>query len=78
MDAGYDPQGMFSVMTRFLKADEKRVPYFYDYYQARPITQERMQIMREAFSGLPLEEKSLVTNYQVYQEMTKGVREIYR
>jgi len=77
VDAGYDPQGMLDVIYKFLNADEHWLPYFYDYYQARPITDERFAKVQEEFADLPLEGKSFHTNRNVYLETTKGIREIY-
>jgi len=53
-------------------------PYFLDYYQSRPITEERMRALKKAFEKLPLGGKSLVTDPVEYQEVTRGVREIYK
>lgn len=76
MNAGYDPQALMDVQERFLKAGEKMTPYFYDYYQSRPITEARMRALKKAFEKLPLSGKSLITDPLEYQETTKGVREI--
>jgi len=78
MNAGYDPQALMDVQEHFLKAGEKMTPYFLDYYQSRPITEERMMAMKKEFEKLPLSEKSLITDSVEYQEMTRGVREIYK
>jgi len=78
MNAGYDPQALMDVQERFLKAGEKMTPYFYDYYQSRPITEERILAIRKEFQKLPLSGKSLVTDPMEYREMTQGVREIYK
>ncbi|MCB9799475.1 MAG: M48 family metalloprotease [Candidatus Omnitrophica bacterium] len=78
IESGYDPQAMLDLMGKFLRADSKTLPYFYDYYQNRPISQERMDNLEESFAKTPLEGKSLTTNYHVYQEQTKGIREIYK
>ena len=76
--AGYDPQGMIDVMYKFLNAGKEVAPYFYDYYQSRPINQERMLHISEEFSKLPLAGESFTTNRDIYKESTKGVREIYK
>ncbi len=76
--AGYDPQAMLDVMERFLRMDQSDLPFFYDYYQARPITQERALQIENAFKKLPLHNQKLVTGYSPYQEMNRGIREIYR
>ena len=66
------------VQERFLKAGEKMTPYFFDYYQSRPITEERILALKKEFQKLPLSGKSLITDPIEYQEVTKGVREIYK
>lgn len=78
VEAGYDPQGMTDLLYQFLNAEKEVTPYFYDYYQARPITEARFHNIDKAFKKLPLEGKSLSTHYERYQEMTRGIREIYR
>lgn len=78
MNAGYDPQALIDVQEHFLKAGEKMTPYFFDYYQSRPITEERVLAMRKEFEKLPLTGKSLITDPVEYQEVTRGVREIYK
>ncbi|MFH1800146.1 MAG: M48 family metalloprotease [Candidatus Omnitrophota bacterium] len=78
VNAGYDPQALMDVQEHFLKAGEKMTPYFFDYYQSRPITEERMLAIKKVFEKLPLSGKSLITDPVEYQEMTRGVREIYK
>lgn len=78
MNTGYDPQALMDVQEHFLRAGDKMTPFFYDYYQSRPITEERMKAIREEFQKLPLVEKSLTTDAVEYQEVTLGVREIYK
>jgi predicted Zn-dependent protease len=78
MNAGYDPEALLDVQEHFLKAGEKMTPYFFDYYQSRPITEERMLAIKKEFEKLPLNGKSLITDAVEYQEMTRGVREIYK
>ena len=78
MKTGYDPQALMDVQEHFLRAGEKMAPYFLDYYQSRPITEERMKAIRKEFQKLPLGEKSLITDAVEYQETTKGIREIYK
>ncbi len=74
--AGYDPQGMIDVLYKFLNS-KQLTPYFFDYYQSRPITEERFQALQTRFSKLPLDGKSFSANREDYQERTQGVREIY-
>ena len=78
MKAGYDPQALMDVQEHFLKAGEKMTPYFFDYYQSRPITEERVLAIKKEFQKLPLNGKSLITDPVEYQEVTRGVREIYK
>jgi len=78
MSAGYDPQALMDVQERFLRAGEKMTPYFYDYYQSRPITEERMLALRKDFGKLQMNGKSLITDPVEYQETTRGIREIYK
>jgi len=54
------------------------VPYFYDYYQSRPITVDRMLNMQTRFSRLPLAGKTLSTQYKIFQDKTKGIQEMYK
>lgn len=77
-EAGYDPQGMIDVFYKFLNAESEMIPYFYDYYQSRPITESRVQAMQDAFEELPLEGKTFNAQYQAYQETMKGVSEMYK
>ena len=78
MNAGYDPQALIDVQEHFLKAGEKMTPYFFDYYQSRPITEARMLSLKKEFQKLPLSGKSLITDPVEYQQVTRGVREIYK
>ena len=78
MNAGYDPQALMDVQEHFLKAGEKMTPYFFDYYQSRPITEERVLAIRKEFQKLSLSGKSLITDPVEYQQVTRGVREIYK
>lgn len=76
--AGYDPQGMVDLFYKFLHAGRDAAPYFYDYYQSRPITMERFQSLNEKFAQLPLQGEIFSTHHKRYEEMTQGVRDIYR
>jgi predicted Zn-dependent protease len=78
MNAGYDPQALMDVQEHFLKAGEKMTPYFFDYYQSRPITEERMLALKKEFQKLSLSGKSLITDPVEYREVTRGVREMYK
>lgn len=78
VNAGYDPQALLDVQEKFLRAGEKMAPYFMDYYQSRPITEDRLRAIKKEFQNLPLDGKSLITDPVEYQEVTRGVREIYK
>ncbi len=78
VNAGYDPQALMDVQEHFLKAGEKMTAYFYDYYQSRPITEERVLAIKKEFGKLPLTGKTLTTDAVEYQETTRGIREIYK
>jgi predicted Zn-dependent protease len=78
LNAGYDPEALMDVQEHFLKAGEKMTPYFYDYYQSRPITEARIRALKKEFEKLSLSGKSLVTDPVEYREVTKGIREIYK
>lgn len=76
--AGYDPQAMLDILERFLVMQQEDLPFYYDFYQARPITHERMLQLQSIFQKLPLREQNLVTGYPAYQEMSRSIRQIYR
>ena len=78
LDADQDPQGMIDLSYRFLRSKSEVVPYFYDYYQSRPISEERMLTLNQNFSKLPLQGKTFQTRREVYQDITQGIREIYK
>jgi len=78
LEVGYDPQALMDVQEHFLKAGEKMTPYFFDYYQSRPITEARMLALRKEFQKLQLNGRSLITDPVEYQETTRGIREIYK
>jgi len=76
--AQLDPQAMLDVMQRFMTLKESDLPFYYDYYQARPITQERAAAIQENFRRLNLEDQHFETGFREYQEISRGVKEIYR
>ncbi len=78
MKAGYDPQGMIDVFYKFSSAPKETIPYFYEYYEARPITVERTVAMQKRFDQLPLQGKSFDVRREEYLEKTRGIREIYK
>ena len=78
LDADQDPQGMIDLSYRFLRSKSEVIPYFYDYYQSRPISEERMLALNQSFSKLPLQGKTFQTRREIYQDVTQGIREIYK
>lgn len=78
LEAGEDPQGMVDLLYKFLNAETSVLPYFYDYHQSRPITQPRFDALNKNFSKLSLQDKTFDTRRGIYQEVTRGVRDIYK
>lgn len=76
--AGYDPQGLIDLQHKFLNAKPEIRPYFTDYYESRPISQERMEFLNKEFEGLSLTNQTFTTNRENFLIMTKGIKEIYR
>lgn len=76
--AGYDPQAMIDLLWGFLKADQRIVPYFYDYYQSRPISEARIMNVNQEFQKLPLEGKSFSVRREAYEQAMKGIHQIYQ
>ncbi len=77
VEAGYDPQGMVDLIYKFAEAKSEIQPYFLDYYKSRPLNEARVKALDRVFAALSLQGKSLETRPEVYQEMTKGLREMY-
>jgi predicted Zn-dependent protease len=75
---GYDPQALMDTLEYFLRADNKAALLFYDYYQSRPITEKRVGMIQKEFRKLPLGDRKLETRPLEYQEVTRGIREIYK
>jgi len=76
--AGYDPQGFLDLFRKFLSLSPQELPFFYDYYQTHPITEERYGRLTEAFERLPLSGQALRMKRKEYLEATKGIREMYK
>ena len=76
--AGQDPQGLVDVFYKILRANNEVIPYFYDYYQSRPISEGRFAALNQTFTELPMQDKSFNTNREMYQEVTRGIREMYK
>lgn len=77
LHAGYDPQGLIDLLYKFLQADKTMLPFFYDYYQSYPITEERVTRLHHDFSKLPLTNRELSMRREEFLETTRGVREMY-
>lgn len=76
--AKLDPQAMLDVLQRFMALNENELPFYYDYYQVRPITQERVSAIQANFNRLNLEGQRFETGFKEYQDISRGVKEIYR
>ncbi len=74
VEAGYDPQGLIDLQYRFLTAKPQLQPLFLDYYQSRPVTQERMDRISNTFEKLPIQGKQFSVNRDQFLSMTKGIR----
>lgn len=70
----YDPQALLSVLEHFAKYDRQALSLFYDYYQSRPITVERLRAAHAEFKKLNLEGLDLKTNVGQYQEKIESLR----
>lgn len=64
----YDPQALLNVLEHFAKYDRQALSLFYDYYQSRPITVERLRAAHAEFGKLKLDGLDLKTNVGQYQE----------
>ena len=78
VEAGQDPQGMMSLFEQFANANKEIAPYFLEYYQSRPISMERIHAMQKEFERLPLAGKEFTAKPREYQEVMRGVRDMYK
>jgi predicted Zn-dependent protease len=76
--AGYDPQGYIDLLHKFIRLDPQALPYFFDYYQTHPITEERFLKLNQTFEKLPLTGKTFNVDRGEFLETTKGIREMYK
>ncbi len=76
--AGYDPQGMIDLFYKFADAKKEVMPYFMEYYESRPLTEERADAVEKQFAKLPLDGKNFDVHREKYLEQTRGIREIYK
>ena len=77
-EAGYDPQGMIDLFYKFADAKKEIVPYFSEYWESRPLTEERVDAIEGQFKKLPLDGKIFDVHHEKYSEETRGIREIYK
>lgn len=70
---GYDPQSLVDVLTHFAKYDRQLLSTFYDYYQSRPITVERVNAANVKFKKLPMSGESLETFFERYKKNTASL-----
>lgn len=71
----YDPQALLNVLEHFAKYDRQALSLFYDYYQSRPITVDRLRAAHEEFGKLKLGELELKTNFEEYRKETSTLQE---
>lgn len=76
--AGYDPQGMIDVFYKFADANKEIIPYFIEYWESRPLTEDRVDAIEAQFEKLPLEGKNFDVHRDKYLAQTRGIREIYK
>lgn len=73
LEEGYDPQALVDVLTHFAKYDRQLLSLFYDYYQSRPITINRVNSANAGFKKMNLEGKNLETFFDRYRKNTANV-----
>ncbi len=73
LEEGYDPQALVDVLTHFAKYDRQLLSMFYDYYQSRPITINRVNAANAEFKKLNLEGKNLETFFYRYKKNTENL-----
>jgi len=78
VEAGYDPQSLFDILTRLAETDKGDMDEIFDYYNSRPISVKRVQKLEKQFKKLNLKNRELCVNRPEFLEATKGVREMFR
>lgn len=78
MEEALDPQAMRDIFNRFMNLPQNELVFYYDYYQARPLSQVRMDAFEANYADLALAGKTLETGYRTYQDKIQTVHEIYR
>jgi len=74
LEEKYDPQALLSVLEHFAKYDRQALSLFYDYYQSRPITVERLRAAHAEFKKLNLDGLDLKTNVGQYQKKMEALK----
>lgn len=74
LEEKYDPQALLNVLEHFAKYDRQALSLFYDYYQSRPITVERLRAAHAEFKKLNLEGLDLKTNVEEYRKKTDPLK----
>ena len=74
VNSGYDPQGAFNVFYNIANASSKELMYFYDYYQARPVTTARLARLERKFAQLDLSGKSFDMDRSHYMKMIEPLK----
>ena len=77
-EAHYDPQGLIDVLYKITGAEKTKAFLIFDYYMARPISEERFKKIRKDFKKLDLKDGAFETRRPEFLEATKGIREMYR
>lgn len=73
LEEGYDPQALVDVLTHFAKYDRQLLSMFYDYYQSRPITVNRVNSANSHFKKMNLEGINLETFFDRYRKNTESL-----
>lgn len=74
LEENYDPQALLNVLEHFAKYDRQALSLFYDYYQSRPITVERLKAAHAEFKTLDLTGLSLKTNFENYRDKMESLK----
>lgn len=75
---GYDPECWADVLYKMLRLQGDDLVRLFDYYNARPISENRLRRIRKTLGNLDIQGKTLGTRGPEYLQATKGVREIYK
>lgn len=75
---GYDPECWADVLYKMMRLEGDDLVRLFDYYNARPISENRLRRIRKVLGHIDIREKTLETRGSEYLQATKGVREIYK